>query len=751
MALNSTALGIWSVNKGKITTTADTVAGEKYIPVLVNDGHLKTSSGVKTQSNSIALAKPVNIDIDNPLFTENIIVDDGKGWDLNLVGGGSLLPLTSNSTKSFTYSDNGTRLIFDTGNSQTVPTDDDSIEISDVTYYLNANNGIYYPEKSKAISREGNCTAQIVDMAGDLLTVFVDNRLATVNIDQGSSPDGCGNSVNVVSGSLDYSTKPNGTLEFGSLNQSFTDSEISDQYGLKVVMKVNSGNVVVGLSSPSYTAYSEVMSSSTTVQTVNVSWRDLLEKPNKIIIGVVGKSFDINLYFAQLFRPVVSNFSTISIGGRNVDQYTKIIPHEKYFYYPDNQSFESKLASNTDEVAFWKTATTNFDVPPPPPPPGGTTTSTTAGVTTVTTTGPPSPPPPPGETTTTTSVSVQGDSGPPSPPTPPSTSFIENVKAQSNVFTSSSINQPRININETADANNIVQSVSDGVKSLHFNGTNINSTTNSFLVDFVYQNLGDDFTNNFVDFPDFSFELNADIKVIKGKVVAGVSNSDDIKGKTKISSTISPSEITQHLVLPVSNKDINKNKYDMIVVGSVQGLAEFYLDNVYLTITDKAYDNSSSYVKYRFAGSTDNINWDLAKWGNFEKPVGENHIVTIDPDIDLANGSQFVRVQSALYSEDPHYVPGVESFDLYFTEKTSVLQSTTTTTAIGATTNVNTTTTTTEPTITLTNPKTPETNNSFSKLVATGGVLWVNLVISMSLSAIVTWLIFRKKKLSPTE
>ncbi|PJB52091.1 hypothetical protein CO100_00720, partial [Candidatus Berkelbacteria bacterium CG_4_9_14_3_um_filter_33_5] len=70
--------------------------------------------------------------------------------------------------------------------------------------------------------------------------------------------------------------------------------------------------------------------------------RDLDQKPNRVIIGLVGQAFNIDLYSAQLYRPVASSLSTISIGGSNINQFTKIIPKEKYFYYPSNQSFETK-------------------------------------------------------------------------------------------------------------------------------------------------------------------------------------------------------------------------------------------------------------------------------------------------------------------------------------------------------------------------------------------------------------------------
>ncbi|PIZ27952.1 hypothetical protein COY43_03200, partial [Candidatus Berkelbacteria bacterium CG_4_10_14_0_8_um_filter_35_9_33_8] len=234
-------------------------------------------------------------------------------------------------------------------------------------------------------------------------------------------------------------------------------------------------------------------------------------------------------------------------------------------------------------------------------------------------------------------------------------------------------------------------------------------------------------------------------------VVAGVANSSDIKTKIKLSNAISPSEQIQHVVLPISTRDIERNNYNMVVVGGVQGLVDFYLDNVYLTIIDPTYTSNTSYAKYRFSGTSDNLNWDLAKWGNFEKPIGENRIVEINPADDIADGSQFMRVQSALYSEDPYYVPGIESLDIYFTELTTPLVTTTTTSdGVTTTTNIG-ATTTTEPTITPTNPKTPGTDIPFLKLVSTGGVLLVNLLVSMLLSGILTWLIFRKKKIAPIQ
>ncbi|KKP88374.1 MAG: hypothetical protein UR93_C0015G0004 [Berkelbacteria bacterium GW2011_GWA2_35_9] len=73
LALNATAIGIWSANSGKLTSSADVVPGEKYINVPIKESNLKTSSGVKTQANSTVMAKPVNIDLDNPLFSEPIV------------------------------------------------------------------------------------------------------------------------------------------------------------------------------------------------------------------------------------------------------------------------------------------------------------------------------------------------------------------------------------------------------------------------------------------------------------------------------------------------------------------------------------------------------------------------------------------------------------------------------------------------------------------------------------------------------
>ncbi|PIS08171.1 hypothetical protein COT76_02895, partial [Candidatus Berkelbacteria bacterium CG10_big_fil_rev_8_21_14_0_10_33_10] len=96
-------------------------------------------------------------------------------------------------------------------------------------------------------------------------------------------------------------------------------------------------------------------------------------------------------------------------------------------------------------------------------------------------------------------------------------------------------------------------------------------------------------------------------------------------------------------------------------------------------------------------------------------------------------------------------VPGIESLDIYFTELTTPLVTTTTTSdGVTTTTNIG-ATTTTEPTITPTNPKTPGTDIPFLKLVSTGGVLLVNLLVSMLLSGILTWLIFRKKKIAPIQ
>jgi len=751
LALNTTAIGIWSANSGKLTSSADVVPGEKYINVPIKEENLKTSSGVKTQANSVAMAKPVNIDLDNPLFSEPIVVDDSKSWDLNLVGGGSLLPLNSQVTHTFTYgqSDSSTKLNLDIGNNVQVADSLSPIFIKNKTYYYNSNENIYYDDIAQAKPISGNCAQVITDMSGKSVTAVNANKFGKLNITNGTSPNSCKNSIIVVDGTFISNSFPNDFNESASLNQKFTDTENSTQYGLTVKLKVNSGKAIVGLASDTNTVYSETLEASETAQTVSVTWRDLDQKPNRVIIGLVSQAFNIDLYSAQLYRPVASSLSTISIGGSNINQFTKIIPKEKYFYYPSNQSFETKLTSISDKVAYWKTATTNFDVPPPPPGGQSTTTTTTPG-------GPPPPPPPPtnpNTTTSTTAVTPQGDEGPPAPPPiPGTTSFLfDKVKAQSSIFTGDSINQPRIKINETPDSNGVVQGVSDGVRSMHFQGINVISTTSSFLVDFIYQTLGDNFTENYSKFANFSFELNADIKVVRGKVVAGVANSSDIKTKIKLSNAISPSEQIQHVVLPISTRDIERNNYNMVVVGGVQGLVDFYLDNVYLTIIDPTYTSNTSYAKYRFSGTSDNLNWDLAKWGNFEKPIGENRIVEINPADDIADGSQFMRVQSALYSEDPYYVPGIESLDIYFTELTTPLVTTTTTSdGVTTTTNIG-ATTTTEPTITPTNPKTPGTDIPFLKLVSTGGVLLVNLLVSMLLSGILTWLIFRKKKIAPIQ
>ncbi|KKP88373.1 MAG: hypothetical protein UR93_C0015G0003 [Berkelbacteria bacterium GW2011_GWA2_35_9] len=669
-----------------------------------------------------------------------------------MVGGGSLLPLNSQVTHTFTYgqSDSSTKLNLDIGNTLFPQIyQDPRPPISNIILYYNSNDDIYYNDVTKALPKVAQCTQALVDMAGKNINTVYDGNYGTFLVGKGTSPNGCINVINVENGNFYPILKSTGFFESASLNQKFTDTENSTQYGLTVKLKVNSGKAIVGLSSDTKTVYSETLEASETVQTANITWRDLDQKPNRVIIGLVGQAFDVDLYLTQLYRPVASSLSTISIGGSNIDQFTKIIPKEKYFYNPANQSFETKLTNTSDKVAYWKTATTNFDVPPPPP--GGQITTTTPG-------GPPPPPPPPTNpsTTSTTSVSGQGDDGPPAPPpTPGTTSFLfGKVEAQSSIFTSDSINQPRIKINETPDANGVVQGVSDGVRSMHFQGINVTSTTSSYLVDFIYQTLGDNFIENYSKYANFGFELNADIKVIRGKVVAGVANSSDIKSKIKLSNAISQSEQIQHVVLPISARDIERDNFDMIVVGGVQGLVDFYLDNVYLTITDPTYSNNTSYAKYRFSGTPDNLNWDLAKWGNFEKPVGENRIVEINPADDIADGSQFVRVQSALYSEDPYYVPGIESLDLYFTELTTPLVTTTTTSdGITTTTEVGTTTTTTttEPVIPPINPKTPITEVPFSKLVSTGGVLWVNLLVSMLLSGFLTWLIFRKKKIAPIQ
>ncbi|PJB52092.1 hypothetical protein CO100_00725, partial [Candidatus Berkelbacteria bacterium CG_4_9_14_3_um_filter_33_5] len=78
-------------------------------------------------------------------------------------------------------------------------------------------------------------------MSGKSVTAVNANKFGKLNITNGTSPNSCKNSIIVVDGTFISNSFPNDFNESASLNQKFTDTENSTQYGLTVKLKVNSG------------------------------------------------------------------------------------------------------------------------------------------------------------------------------------------------------------------------------------------------------------------------------------------------------------------------------------------------------------------------------------------------------------------------------------------------------------------------------------------------------------------------------
>lgn len=519
--------------------------------------------------------------------------------------------------------------------------------------------------------------------------------------------------------------------ELLSLNQKFIDSQKdSRNYQLAIKMRVSSGQAIIGLSGPTKTAYSEEINPSDSVQTVTADWSATSEKPTRVFIGSTDSETQIDLFSARLLRPATASLTTVSIGGSNVGQFSSIIPKEVYFYRPKNSGFEETIINGSAQLTGWQKATTNLSQPPPAP--TNKTPSESSGAT-----------------------PVQSDDSPPPPPPVPTSKnpFFEKASAANEEFLTNSINLPR--------ANKAVSASGQG--SLYFRATNAKSSTSSPLIDFTFQLLTPEF-QALQQSAELAYELNADVYVTSGKVVVGMANLSNLSNKVKFSPVLSAAEESQHVKLAISKSDIKNKQFNAIVAGNAEGLAKFYLDNVYLKITSENFKSQDAYIKYQFAGTSDNQNWTAAKLSEGKTPQSP---ILINQGADIPADSQFIRIKATLYSQDPNLVPGIESLALNFEEKSSTNStsvSTSSTSGTGSTSSTISSTSTTSVSAGSISSGTGSTGSTssgistigaapaeeaptFSRLVATGGVLWFNLLISMALSGLTTWLIFRRKKL----
>lgn len=149
-------------------------------------------------------------------------------------------------------------------------------------------------------------------------------------------------------------------------------------------------------------------------------------------------------------------------------------------------------------------------------------------------------------------------------------------------------------------------------------------------------------------------------------------------------------------------------------------------------------------IKYSFSG--DNSNYQ--QWSSATK-IDNSLILS---NIEEIKNAKYIKLRISMTSPNSEVSPSLKGFSITYQRLIGESPTTTTTT----TTSITATTTTTEPTssTTISNNNGTPTNiesstsidSSISKLVASGSILWFNILIALVISLIIAYFLFKNKK-----